>query len=241
MTYGHPVMPAGQAPAPHELVRIVAHDVRAPLQTIAMATDMIDARAGSEADARRYAEIIRAAVRQVDRIVEDLLVSGAHEWAPTVRRPVMDVATVLDDALEQYVAMADLKGVNLRVDPPTVSAWVAVARGPLLRALANLLANAIRHTPPGGSVRIAAQPLGSEVALIVADNGSGMPQAELDELLRRSAARAGAPGLHGNGLAIVQGIARHAGGRLTAVTRPGLGSTFTILLPAADPPSDAPR
>lgn len=241
MTNGHPVMPAGQAPVPHELVRIVAHDVRAPLQTIAMATDMIDARAGSEADARRYAEIIRAAVRQVDRIVEELLVSGAHEWAPTVGRPVMDVAAVLDDALEQYVAMADLKAVTLRVDPPAVPVWVAVARGPLLRALANLLANAIRHTPPGGSVRIAAQPLGVEVAVIVADNGSGMPQAELDELLRRSAAGAGGPGLHGNGLAIVQGIARQAGGRLTAVTRPGVGSTFTILLPEASPPGDLSR
>ena len=90
MTRTHPEVTAS-AVRLHELLRIIAHDVRSPLHTITMATDLLDARSPAGSDVRRPIDIIRAAVRQIDRLVEDVLVSGAYV-VPLYHQPTRWVA-----------------------------------------------------------------------------------------------------------------------------------------------------
>jgi signal transduction histidine kinase len=225
---------AGSAGTPSELLRIIAHDVRSPLNIISMASDLLESRIEQTADLQRPLRIIRAAIRQIDRIVEDVLVAGAAEVSATSSSPVTEAGALISEVVDQYRDMAELHGVLLQGEPPPVPVFVAIAREPMLRALANLVGNAIRHTLPGGLVRLAAHQLRAAVAFLVSDTGVGMAQAEVERLLlsvphERSSAASG------HGLSIVYGIARRAGGHLSAVSHPGVGSTFTICIPAANP------
>jgi two-component system, OmpR family, sensor kinase len=216
----------------NESLRILAHDVRSPLHTIVMAADLLELGAGADPRVLRLIGIIRAAARQMDGIVEDVLVSAERGVGTSRTRPAVDAGMALVEAAEQHAGMAELKGVTLDVDPPEEPAYAAIGREPLMRALANLISNAIRHTPADGRVRLAALQPGPDVAFLVADTGTGMDPIALERLLQSSAEGA-PPGRSGNGLAIVQGIVRAAGGHLSAVSRPGAGSTFTLCVPAA--------
>jgi signal transduction histidine kinase len=109
-----------------------------------------------------------------------------------------------------------------------------VDRDRLLQALANLLDNALRVTPEGGSVVIGVGEEGDEVKLTVSDTGPGIPDSIREHLFERFAhtksARGGGAGL---GLAIVKGVADGHGGRVVVRTRSGAGTTFEMRLPRA--------
>ncbi|HSN44388.1 MAG TPA: sensor histidine kinase, partial [Propionibacteriaceae bacterium] len=106
------------------------------------------------------------------------------------------------------------------------------------QVLANLLSNALRHTPEGGTVTISVRPDGADTAIDVTDTGDGIDPAHLPHLFERfyrsDSARDRDHGGTGVGLTISQGIARAHGGNLTATSAgPGRGATFTLTLPAA--------
>jgi signal transduction histidine kinase len=223
----------------HELLRIVAHDVRSPLHTILMASDLLEARSPAESDLQRPVDIIRAAVRQIDQLVEDVLASAVPAERRTADREGSDARQLLDETVAQHCGLAELQGVLLEAEPPG-PVRAAVARGPLLRALSNLVVNAITHTPEGGTVRLVARQMGADIAFMVTDTGNGIEAADLGRLLAPGAGDVTPPGRTGHGLAIVHGIVRSAGGRLSAVSQPGRGSTFTIWVPAAHPAGSVP-
>jgi two-component system, OmpR family, sensor histidine kinase BaeS len=226
--------------SPQEALRILAHDVRSPLHTILMAADLLDLRMGSAAEVRRVIEIVRAAVHQIDGIVEDVLVSRVHPWELTDELQVVEAGALLAEAANEFKSMAELRGIMLEVELAPAALYAAIIPGELKRVMANLLSNAIRHTPAGGSVRLAARPIGATVAFMVTDTGAGLDPARLEQLLRKSAEQDTLPGLTGNGLVIVQSIVRAAGGHLSAASQPGAGSTFTVCIPAALPPGQVP-
>jgi two-component system, OmpR family, sensor kinase len=239
MKHAHTSGADGAGP-PDEMLRILAHDVRGPLSTISVAAGLLEAKLDQTPDRQRPLEIIRAAVRQIDRIVEDVLTTRAAEAETAPSRQFTEAGSVVRDVLEQHRDPAELRGVRLQGAQPPTPVFVAAAREPLLRAVTNLVTNAIRHTSPGGAVQLAVKQMESEVAFLVADTGTGMDQAEVERLLLR-AAHGGNPGAHGHGLSIVHGIARRAGGALSAVSRAGAGSTFIISIPAARLAEARPR
>ena len=98
--------------------------------------------------------------------------------------------------------------------------------------LSNLLTNALRHTPPGGSVTVAAARDGGGVAFSVTDTGTGIAPDELDRVFDRFARSAGSAG-SGLGLAIARSLVRAHGGEISASSEPGRGATFRFTLPAA--------
>jgi len=106
------------------------------------------------------------------------------------------------------------------------------------QALANLVANAAVHTPPGTPIEITARIEGRELILQVADRGPGLPADQLERIFdsfhRASSATPGGLGL---GLAIVRGFVEVQGGRVDAFNRPGGGALFTIIMPAAESPN----
>jgi two-component system heavy metal sensor histidine kinase CusS len=110
----------------------------------------------------------------------------------------------------------------------------------LRQALSNLLANALRHTPRGGRIVLAAEDRDNAVALTVSDNGCGIAQEHLplifDRFYRVDAARSNTDST-GLGLSVVRSIAELHGGTVAVTSTPDIGTTFTLLMPKVHPPA----
>jgi len=107
------------------------------------------------------------------------------------------------------------------------------------RAIANLIENAVKFSPPGGRVHVGVTPTSDEAIVRVVDQGAGLPASELERVFepfyRRSGSAGGGAGL---GLAITRGFVAANGGRVWAESRPGQGATFAVALPRAQVPAE---
>jgi len=237
-----------------EVLAVVSHDLRNPLSTIAMcAAALVDAGERAEGAAgeavRGAAGTVQEAVRWMQAIIEDLLEAARLEGGhPALRRAPVDAAALVRRVAELHAAQADAAGVTLAARAaPGLPALDADAER-LLRALGNLVSNAVKFTPAGGRVDVEARaeaPVAgggdaARVAFAVRDTGAGIAPAHLPHLFERfwqahEQQRGGA----GLGLAIARGIAEAHGGTLGVVSEVGRGSTFTLTLPAAGAPAGA--
>jgi signal transduction histidine kinase len=212
----------------------VSHDLRTPLAGLrAMAEALED---GLAADPHRYHKQMRAEAERLAAMVDDLfelsrIQSGALQLAPDQ----LALDDLVSDVLASTEALAREHGIRL---DGQASGQLAVRADPreLSRALNNLLANAIRHTPPGGCVHVEARPQDGDAVLAVADGCGGIPEADLpyvfDLAWRGTDARSPAPGTGaGLGLAIVRGVAEAHQGSVRVVNA-GAGCRFELRLPA---------
>jgi signal transduction histidine kinase len=217
-----------------ELVSWVSHDLRTPLAGLrAMAEALED---GIVDDPARYHRQMRREVDRLSGLVDDLfelsrIRAGALQLSP------VDVRLV--ELVEQTVADADplarTRGVRLAGDAGALA--VHADRRELSRALANLVVNAIRHTPHDGTVVVRAERVGDEAVLSVADGCGGIPDEDLARVFetgfRGEASRTPGPDAGGGiGLAIVQGIVQAHQGTVDVVNH-GSGCRFEIRLPLA--------
>jgi signal transduction histidine kinase len=145
---------------------------------------------------------------------------------------VIAAGDLLNDVADLYAPVAEERGIELRVSAGP--AEVVGDRALLRRALANLADNALKYTSPGGRVELSARRTAGEVTLEVADTGSGVEPEDLpriwDRHFRGDASRH-TRGL-GLGLSLVRALVEAHGGRVSVVSTPGAGSTFSIHLPA---------
>jgi signal transduction histidine kinase len=215
-----------------ELVAWVSHDLRTPLARLsAMAEALQD---GIAADPGRYHRQIRAEVGRLTGMVDDLfelsrIQSGTLQLSPD-RIILRDLVS---DAVAGTEALAQACGVRL---DGAVSGPLIIDADPreLSRVLANLLVNAVQHTPPGGTVRVQARPEARRVLLSVSDGCGGIPEADLPRVFdtgwRGTTARTPGAGGAGLGLAIVHGVVDAHGGRVDVVNT-GEGCRFEVRLP----------
>ena len=222
----------------------VAHELRTPLQVIQGNLEGIldDVYAPTP-------EHIAATLdetRQLARLVEDLRVLSQAEAGqlPMTWEPV-NVAELVADAQTSFAGQAEAREIALQVaiegtaDDLTISADY----GRLDQILNNLLANALRHTPAGGTVTVRATPDDGGVQLLVADTGEGIPPADLpyvfDRFWRGDRARThGAGAGSGLGLAIARQLVQAHGGEITVSSEMGKGTEFAITLPGVQPASE---
>src|SRR5438552_3377848 len=202
-------------------------------------------RGGRIVDLVQVAMPLRRTHQTLLRYVETLLVlvplgvvlSAAGGWllARRALRPV-DLEPCCLEALELGVRLAKGKGVNVSMGA-TAPAVVQGDAGALRRALLNLVDNAVKYTPAGGSVVISLERAGRSVALVVEDSGIGIDPADarriFEPFVRLDAGRSRDTGGSGLGLAIARSIVLAHGGTLEVQSRPGGGSRFTIDLPVA--------
>jgi two-component system OmpR family sensor kinase len=163
-------------------------------------------------------------------LVEDLLLLARLDETRSTERAPVDLAVLAADACSDAVAIAPDRAVTLEAPEPVV---LAGDQAHLRQAVANLVTNALRHTPAGTPLEVNAR-LDDGCALVsVRDHGPGLNGEALDHVFDRfwqaDAARAGTSA--GLGLAIVSGIAAEHGGTATAANAPGGGAVFTIRLP----------
>jgi two-component system sensor histidine kinase BaeS len=224
-----------------ELVANVSHDLRTPLTVIRGYLEGL--HSGQIAD-RRSAEMAFAAmqgkVSRLLRLVDDLRqVDDLDAETPSLERHPTDVADLARDALARVEPLAAAQGVALVKGAPSDLPMVSVDPNRLGQALFNLLDNAVRYTPPGGTITLTAGCDGRppHVWLAVQDTGEGIPPEHLphvfERLYRTDPARSQAAGGAGLGLAIVRAIVKAHGGRVNAESDgvPGQGSIFTIRIP----------
>ncbi|MFI6504996.1 sensor histidine kinase [Nonomuraea typhae] len=222
--------------ARRELVAWVSHDLRTPLAGMrAMAEALED---GVVTDLR-YVSRIRHEVERLSAMVDDLFeLSRIHAGALRLSRSHIGLADLVADTMAGAEALAAAKGVRLAaaVEAP-VPVPVEADAGALGRALANLVVNAIRHTPSDGTVTLSTGVSGGMAYLAVADACGGIPPADLERVFdvafRGETARTPtADGGAGLGLAIAQGIVEAHDGEI-GVVNAGAGCRFEIRLPPA--------
>jgi two-component system heavy metal sensor histidine kinase CusS len=177
---------------------------------------------------------------RLSRLIDGLLfLARAEDPRTQVEREPVDVGRELAAVREFYEATAAEAGVKLTAVPRPGP--VADLNRPFLqRALGNLVANALAHTPPGGAVTLTATQEGGWVRVEVADTGCGIPESHLpyvfDRCYRVDRARSPASGGLGLGLAIVKGIAELHGGSVSLASAVGRGTRVALLLPARPGP-----
>ena len=218
------------------LMADVAHELRTPLSVIqgnlrAILDDVYPLEKGEVA--RLYDQ-----TRHLSRLVNDLhdlAQAEAHDLPLTCRS--LDLAALVETTTELFAPLAEAEAVALRVELPPRPVTLTADRARLTQALQNLLANALRHTPAGGTITVRVRPAGAEVVhVVVADTGMGIDPEHLPHVFERfyrtDRARSRDTGGTGLGLAIVQAIAEAHGGEARAQSRGvGQGSRFVIVLP----------
>lgn len=223
------------------LVHTVAHELRTPLTSLGMALHLtLDERVGGPLGPKA-AELLEAAREDVARLralVEDLLdlsriQEGHLELHRAPRRPAELLATVADNAR----ALAEHAHVRLELDDRAGGATVQVDARRMEVALGNLVTNAVRFSPPDGTVRLRARATDDGVRLEVDDEGPGVAAAERDHIFEPFARGEGPPGGGpGLGLHIAREVVQAHGGRIGVESRPSGGARFWIELPAAAAP-----
>jgi signal transduction histidine kinase len=223
-----------------ELVAWVSHDLRTPLAGIrAMVEALEDGLVDDPATVARYYLTMRRETDRLAGLVDDLFeLSRISAGALRLRPEPIPLDELVSDALAGVSPAAESKGIDLRgrVEPPPPVADVSIPE--MSRVVRNLLDNAIRHTPPGGSVRVEAglDEGGGSAFVSVFDGCGGIPAAELARVFelayRGDAARTPGDGGAGLGLAVARGLVEAHHGQIRA-ENDGHGCRFTILLPLA--------
>ena len=218
-----------------------SHELRNPLAVVRTNVDVAlsDPDAPPE-DLRASLEVVQRSTERMSRLVDDLLVYARQGKLSLEEEPV-DLVDLAAEAGADFAPQADERGVDLVVQVPAA----ACARGDrhaLRQALANLVANALRHAPTGTEVRITAGTEGPWAWLAVADHGPGIAEADQERVFQRfwraDPAAGRAEGRSGLGLTIVRQIAEAHAGEVRLVSAPGEGATFALWIPA-DAPADA--
>lgn len=217
----------------------VAHDLRTPVARLRARAESALAVGVSDETAR---ETLAECIEEADRVTALLtsLMDISEAETGTMRLSLEPVAVddVVRDTVDLYEDTAEERGIALRGDIPP-GLIVRADRQRLRQVLANLVDNALKYTPRGGSVVVTAAREGAMIAISVADTGAGIAPDDLprifDRLYRGHAASA-ERGL-GLGLSLVRAIVAVHGGTVDLDTTPGRGSTFRVRLPAA--PADA--
>lgn len=218
-------------------ISAAAHELNTPLTPLRLQVHMLE-RLGRTEDAEGRARSVRILARNVDRmalLVEDMLdVARLQSGKLKLERAPVDVAALVHDAIETYQAPADAKQVTLQAEG--ASSLVANVDGKRVsQILYNLVSNAIKYAARGSTVRVRCHGDDRQVTLQVEDRGAGFTEQQRASMfLPFSQVHTGdeaAPGT-GLGLYISRGIAERHGGALDAVSGgPGLGATFTCVLP----------
>ncbi|MBI3998369.1 MAG: HAMP domain-containing protein [Armatimonadetes bacterium] len=214
----------------------IAHELRTPLSVLqANLEGMLDGVVEVTPD--RLAAL-HTQVRLLSRLVDDLrdLSLAQAGRLPLDRRPV-DLMPLLAESAAAVAPHAAEKNVAMQTRSAADLPRIVADRERLMQVLHNLLDNAIRHTPAGSVVTVGAEAKGDAVHLWVQDTGPGIAPEEseriFDRFFRLDASRSRASGGTGLGLAIVKALVEAHGGRVEVSSRPGEGSTFTIVLPRA--------
>lgn len=226
-----------------ELISAVSHDLRTPLATTrAMVEALADEVVTDRPDVQRYLGLILHDIQHLSRLIDDLFeLSQIDSGALKLRCVPVDVAQLVSETVAAYQAPAAENDVHLEEAVASSVEPTRVEGDPdrLQRVLRNLLDNALRHTPAGGTIQVQAASADGHVQVSVSDSGPGVAEADLERIFdrfyrgeqSRRRDEGGAPSGAGLGLAIARGLVQAHRGRIWAEPSPLGGVSVHIRLP----------
>jgi two-component system phosphate regulon sensor histidine kinase PhoR len=225
-----------------ELVSAVSHDLRTPLASLrAMMESINDGVVKDPETMQRYVRISLTEVEHLGQLINDLFdLAQIDSGVLELHIEEASLQDLISDTLESMSAQAEAHHLSLSGTMNQELSHVEMDTPRVQRVLYNLVQNAIRHTPPDGTIQIRTQELGSEVQVEVNDSGEGIAQDELplvfDWSYRTDSSRSRASGGVGLGLSIAKGIVEAHGGRIWAESVLGKGTRFMFTLPKSPMP-----
>ena len=216
----------------------IAHDLRTPVNNIRGEAEVALVRARTVDEYRDVLEsCLEEAVRLSDLIGKLLFLARAESPLTHLQRVPVDVGELLGSVREYYEASAAESGISLTTAVAIEPVIAALDRPLIQRAVGNLVANAVAHTPSGGTVVLGANGDVAAIRIEVSDTGVGIPAEALprvfDRFYRVDTSRSQTSGGTGLGLAIVQSIMTLHGGRAEITSQPGKGTRVTLHIPVA--------
>lgn len=212
-----------------------SHELRTPLSIIEAESTLALRKERTEDDYRKSLESISQETAYMSAMIDKLLfLARADAGKEQLNLEEVDVTEILDQLASDIAALCQEKGLQFHIGPLEK----IVVRGDRIRLkqlFSNLLENAVRYTPRGGSMSVSAVSQGKTAMIAVKDTGVGIPKEALPHIFERfyraDKARSRADGGAGLGLSICQHIAEVHGGRIEVESRVGEGSTFSVFLP----------
>ena len=220
-----------------QMMADVSHELKTPLtamrgyiETLRMPEVALDAERRD-----RYFETIDRETRRLERIVKDLLDLARYEHGGVVlQRRVFDLGRLFENVAGRHERAAQTKGVAIRIHVDPMADQAVADPDRIEQAIENLVSNALRHTPSGGTITLSATQADGTASLSVSDSGGGIAPEHLPHVFERfykvDAARAAESAGSGLGLSITKAIVERHGGTIRVTSQPGR-TTFTILLP----------
>ncbi len=209
-----------------QLAAGLAHEIRNPLASIEGAIDILERNRGSAERRAEFLSIIKKESRRLNRLLSALL-DFARPRPPRVR-PV-HAAELFDQVLALVGHTGEREGIHFKIDAPRDLPPVEADPEQLQQVVINLLLNSIQAMPEGGTITLSAALDGDHFVIRVADEGSGIPENQLDKIFDPFYTTK--PTGTGLGLAVVHQIVEQHGGTIRAARNPDRGMTFSVFLP----------
>jgi two-component system sensor histidine kinase SenX3 len=222
-----------------DFVANISHELKTPVGALALLAETLMDERDPEVT-RRLAERLASESFRVGNTIEDLLELSRLEVAAGLSDETVGVAQFVGEAADRVRPAAEQRGIGIEVEDPPERLQVVGERRQLVSAVTNLLDNAVKYSEPGSSVDVAARTDGRWVDVTVRDRGIGIPRRDLERIFERfyrvDRARSRETGGTGLGLAIVRHVASNHRGEIRVESREGVGSTFTLRIPAGPGP-----
>ncbi|MHB9150210.1 MAG: HAMP domain-containing sensor histidine kinase [Thermoleophilia bacterium] len=223
-----------------DFVANVSHELKTPLAGLSLLASTLQQALDDDPEgARGFARRLRGEIERLTDLVVDLLALSELDERPSgggAERVLVDVAVLAREVTSSFQARAQEREIALEIDAPRA----AVVNGDpvtLATMVRNLVDNALRYTQPGGRVAVAVATTDEQVTVTVSDDGIGIPRDDRERIFERfyrvDRARSRETGGTGLGLSIVKNVAQAHAGSVRVQSAVGVGSTFTVELPAA--------
>ncbi|MFT3914639.1 MAG: ATP-binding protein [Anaeromyxobacteraceae bacterium] len=231
----------------NDFLGVLSHELRNPLAPIQNALHLVERSPADGEVARRARMVVRRQVQHLTRLVDDLLdLTRISRGKVRIQRSVLDLRDVVRAVTEDHAPLLERAGLAHPLTLPAAPVRVNVDAERVSQVVGNLLQNAEKFTPPGGSVAVSLREEGGRAVLTVEDTGIGMEPALVARMFEPFAQGEGGParvrGGLGLGLALSKGLVELQGGTVSASSGgPGRGSRFTVSFPVdASPPGPEP-
>ncbi len=231
----------------HRFTADASHELKTPLMVLRVGVERAMINPRTPTDALQSLEEVLEEIHRMSELVENLLtLARADEGRATLAVEVCDLRDLIGEASETAGILGEEQEIAVRTEVPATPVEVPVDRSRIRQLLLNLVTNAIKYTPGGGKVSIGLVDQGEVAAIIIGDNGIGIPPADLPHIFDRfyrvdtARSRTGERPGSGLGLAITKWIAEAHGGTITVQSRQGRGTVFTVSLPKAGASLAAP-
>lgn len=228
-----------------EFIANVSHELKTPLAAVKGYAETLQLGAKDDPETcSHFLTQIDFQAGRLERLINDMLqLARAQTGVENLRLINLSLIPVMNESITTYQPLANARDLTINWSPPSQSIAVVADREALLTIINNLVGNAVRYTPEGGTVDVHVRAAGHLWAIVVADNGIGIPEEDQQRIFERfyrvEKARDATRGGTGLGLSIVKNLVNALSGEIRLKSKVNVGSTFEVLLPAARNTADS--